>query len=579
MQFRSIGAVVHQHDHQRQILAHHGFQLAHGHQEAAIADHQNRWCLRPGARHPERGAKAKTDGREIIGHLEIVGARHREIRHHAQEISGVIDHAAFLGKQSVQRHRQRSRIDRARGIGGLEVLGDREGLQEILGLRAVERFVGGAFLGYRGDKLLGHQLGVADHRDVGGGPASDIGAYRVDLDQRRVGERFAETHGQNVQPRAHRQHAIGLSGHAPRGGMREGTDDAEIVRVIPEHVLALGGGRQQGAGFLGKRDQRVPGAGFVGTVPGQDQRPLGGVEKTGRGGNGMSACRFTGPPGDRLGVDRFWARVIGGNIDLGGLDVHRQQQHHPGSATGRGRRVGEGLARAFGSGRPECPDAGGFQHALGVDALVVRALSVQSAAGDRHIALDDQHRIAGPAGEPSPVQPISHGGSTANTDNRQPPGRGGIAIGHGDRGVLMPGADEIHAGGIEGNTEMRGVVAHQPKDRVNPHRLNVLGEDLIDMGTPRRRAVMLFLNRHGESLLYHRRRRSLGPPACPCRGWEPPYPACDGAAFPKAAASLDFSFNLGGARGCTRHPVMKRSCSWRDQPDSSRSKPCPSISG
>jgi hypothetical protein len=41
VQLGAVGTVVHQHDDQRQVLAHHRLELAHRHQEAAVADHQH----------------------------------------------------------------------------------------------------------------------------------------------------------------------------------------------------------------------------------------------------------------------------------------------------------------------------------------------------------------------------------------------------------------------------------------------------------------------------------------------------------------------------------------------------------
>jgi hypothetical protein len=43
-----VGAIVHQDDDQREILADRGFELAHGHEEAAVADDQGRPLARGG---------------------------------------------------------------------------------------------------------------------------------------------------------------------------------------------------------------------------------------------------------------------------------------------------------------------------------------------------------------------------------------------------------------------------------------------------------------------------------------------------------------------------------------------------
>jgi hypothetical protein len=83
-----------------------------------------------------------------------------------------------------------------------------------------------------------------------------MGSHGIDLDDGRLGNCGAEAHGEKVQPGAEHQYAIGLVHHAPSHGMGEGSQDAQIVRMAVEHVLAARRGHQQGAGLLGQGLQR-----------------------------------------------------------------------------------------------------------------------------------------------------------------------------------------------------------------------------------------------------------------------------------------------------------------------------------
>src|SRR5437870_1749851 len=91
VQLRPVRAVVHQHDDQRDVLPDHGFQLAHGHEEAAIADHQHRGDMWAALRHPQRRAEAQTDGCELARHLQMSGRGDGEVGQDAEEITGVVN--------------------------------------------------------------------------------------------------------------------------------------------------------------------------------------------------------------------------------------------------------------------------------------------------------------------------------------------------------------------------------------------------------------------------------------------------------------------------------------------------------
>src|SRR5438445_6378821 len=75
VQLRPVGAVVHQHDDQRDVLPDHGYQLAHGHEEAAVADHQHRGDVWATLRHPQRRAEARTVGANLPVILRCPGVR------------------------------------------------------------------------------------------------------------------------------------------------------------------------------------------------------------------------------------------------------------------------------------------------------------------------------------------------------------------------------------------------------------------------------------------------------------------------------------------------------------------------
>src|SRR5919204_6928867 len=144
VQLGSIGAVIHQHDDQRKILADRGLQLAHGHEEAAVADDQHRGRVGPALRHAERRAEAETDGGELAGHLEMAGCGDAEIGQDAEKIASVVDDIALPGQQLVELDAQRAGIHGPRRVGDLEVARDVESRDAGQNVGAVERLVCGA---------------------------------------------------------------------------------------------------------------------------------------------------------------------------------------------------------------------------------------------------------------------------------------------------------------------------------------------------------------------------------------------------------------------------------------------------
>src|SRR5262249_62083028 len=63
-----------------------GFELAHRHEEAAVADDQHRRCGGATLRHAQRRAEAETDRCELTRHLQMAGGGDGEIRQDAEEI-------------------------------------------------------------------------------------------------------------------------------------------------------------------------------------------------------------------------------------------------------------------------------------------------------------------------------------------------------------------------------------------------------------------------------------------------------------------------------------------------------------
>src|SRR5256885_6714449 len=126
VQLRPVRAVVHQHDDQRDVLPDHGFQLAHGHEEAAVADHQHRGNVWATLRHPQRRAEAQTDGCKLARHLQMSGRGDGDVRQDAEEISGVVHEVALPGQQPVELDSQRTGIHCAGRVSRLEIERDVE---------------------------------------------------------------------------------------------------------------------------------------------------------------------------------------------------------------------------------------------------------------------------------------------------------------------------------------------------------------------------------------------------------------------------------------------------------------------
>ncbi len=421
-------------------------------------------------------------------------------RHYAQEIAAVEHQVARLRQQSVELDARGARIERAGRVLRLEVARRVEVRQQVAGLLDMERLFISAPFPHRFQQLFGHQPGIADDRDVGGRPLVDGGPVAVDLHQRRLGQGFAEAGGKEIQPRAEHQCAVGLLDQPPPGGMREGADDAGIVRVAAEHGVAARRGRQHRARMLGQALQHVLGVAPVRAEAGDDQWPFASFEQRG----GRPDCLVTARlrrvrrhlPCGRGGVLR--------HFQFGQLHRGRQQQRGRTPLGDGGERVGHGRPRCLGAGRDEGPEAGGVQHAHGVEALVVRTERVDGAVGDRRLAVNDQHPVAAARGEDRAVQAVRRRRPAADQRDAGPPRRRGIAVGGRNGDVLVPRALELDADGIQRHSESRRVVAHQAEHDLDAVRPQILREYLVggdlaatDLAATDLAALFLPCDRHG----------------------------------------------------------------------------------
>ena len=65
------------------------------------------------------------------------------------------------------------------------------------------------------------------------------------------------------------------------------------------------------------------------------------------------------------------------------------------------------------------------------------------------------------------MQSVGGGRAPADQHDADPPGGGGVTVGHGDRDVFVPGAVEGDADGVQRNGEDGGVVAHQAEHHLD----------------------------------------------------------------------------------------------------------------
>ena len=286
---------------------------------------------------------------------------------------------------------------------------------------------------------------------------------------------MAEAHGEQVEAGAEHQHAIGLGDHASGGGMRERPDDAEIAGMAAEHVLAARRGDQQRADPIGQLLDRRLGAGAMRAQAGDDQRLAALAQQRRRPLRSPAAAARRAPARGRFGA----AAVRLGEIHVGELDVDRQQQRRRPALQCCGGGIRQSPAGGGGAGRDEGPDAGGTEHAGGVEALVVGADPVGGARRHCRLAIDDQHARAGAAGIGRGVQPVRRGGPAADHRHAETAGAIGVALGHRDGVVLVSRAIEADAGTVERRGEDRRVVAHQAEHLLDAERLDVVDKHLI----------------------------------------------------------------------------------------------------
>jgi hypothetical protein len=75
--------------------------------------------------------------------------------------------------------------------------------------------------------------------------------------------------------------------------------------------------------------------------------------------------------------------------------------------------------------------------------------------------------------------PFGRGGAASDHRHAEAAGAVGVALGHGDRVVLVARAVEADAGAVEGRGKHRRVVAHQAEHLLDAQRLDVLDQHLI----------------------------------------------------------------------------------------------------
>src|SRR5262249_47393470 len=186
-----------------------------------------------------------------------------------EEIAAVHHDVAVL--QLLELDSESARIKRAGCICSLKVPGRIKGGDELTRSLAMEGLRPGRSLGQRFKELLGHETCVADHPHIGGKPAADIGAYRIDLDQRHLRQRCSEARREKIQACAKHQYAISLIRHMTRNGMRERANDAEAVKIAAEQILASCCGNEERTYLLGERLDRLASAGAVCPEPSHDE--------------------------------------------------------------------------------------------------------------------------------------------------------------------------------------------------------------------------------------------------------------------------------------------------------------------
>jgi len=175
VQLDAVGAIVHQDDHERYVLAHHGLERAHRHQEAAVAEQQHRGAPGGAGGIAQRCPEAQADRCAVAGVLAVLGTGRREVRDRAEHVAGIPDDVAIRGQQPVELERERPGVHRARRVHGLEIVREIEARRPARVLLAAHRH--GRLRARRGgvaSRVLvpgaeaSHARGI-DHRDQFGG--------------------------------------------------------------------------------------------------------------------------------------------------------------------------------------------------------------------------------------------------------------------------------------------------------------------------------------------------------------------------------------------------------------------------
>jgi hypothetical protein len=151
-----------------------------------------------------------------------------------------------------------------------------------------------------------------------------------------------------------------------------------------------------------------------------------------------------------------------------------------GTASERCRRgICQRLTCTFWTCRGEGSQTRGSQDADAIERLVVGSEAVRRSYR-RGLTVNYEHGASRAVRIDGRMEPI--GECRAPADHRHAEAtRGiGIAIGHGDCSVLVTGAVEAHADSVERRSKERRIVAHEAEHGLDVHRLDIVGEHLVD---------------------------------------------------------------------------------------------------
>ena len=173
-------------------------------------------------------------------------------------------------------------------------------------------------------QLFCDQARVTNQRHISVVKFADVGPACIDLNQGHIGNGRAEAGCPEIEAGAENQHTICLIDVTACGPVSERTDDTEVIRVAPEHLLAAGSSQQQCAKLLCELLQSIPCSRTIGAYPRDDE--------------GFSVVFEQFDCGlDRMGPGRFELtrrgcrpiqRVLFIHLDFRELDTGWKEQRH-----------------------------------------------------------------------------------------------------------------------------------------------------------------------------------------------------------------------------------------------------------